>query len=87
MTIDVNVRIWREGKRFIAHALPLDVSSAGDSAESARLALQEAIELFISTARDNGTLNDVLEECGYVLQNGRWVAPQIVAQQQESLPV
>ena len=87
MTIDVNIRIWREGKHYIAHALPLDISSAGDSAQAARAALQEAVDLFVSTARDHGTLDEVLEECGYVRQNGSWVAPQIVSQQQESLPV
>jgi predicted RNase H-like HicB family nuclease len=87
MTIDVNIRIWREGKHYIAHALPLDLSSAGDSPSSARAALQEAMDLFITTARDHGTLNDVLEECGYALDNGRWSAPQIVSQQQESVPV
>jgi len=87
MTIDMNIRIWREGRHYIAHALPLDVSSAGDSPDSARMALREAVDLFISTARDRGTLNELLEECGYTLQDGRWTAPQIVAQQQESLPV
>jgi predicted RNase H-like HicB family nuclease len=87
MTIDVNIRIWREGKHYIAHALPLDVSSAGDSPASARAALQEAIDLFVTTARDHGTLNDVLEEAGYVLDDGRWSAPQIVSQAQESVPV
>ena len=87
MTIDIDIRIWREGKHYIAHALPLDVSSAGDSPEAARAALQEAVDLFISTARAHGTLNEVLEECGYVVENGRWVAPQIVSHQQASLPV
>ena len=87
MTIDMNIRIWREGKTFIAHALPLDVSSAGDSPERARAALREAVDLFVATARDHGTLQEVLEECGYSLENDRWTAPQIVAEQQESLAV
>jgi len=87
MTIDMNIRIWREGKRFIAHALPLDVCSAGDTPEVARAALREAVDLFISTARDRGTLEEVLEECGYRLENDRWTAPQIVVEQQELMMV
>ena len=87
MTIETTTRVWREGKVYIAHALPLDVSSAGDTPENAKRALNEAVELFIATARQNGTLQDVLEECGYMLQDGNWVAPQIVAQDHSLVPV
>jgi predicted RNase H-like HicB family nuclease len=87
MTIETNTRIWREGKHFIAHALPIDVAGAGDSPEAARRALKEALDLFIATARDQGTLDDVLEECGYTLEGGKWSAPRIVAQQQDEIPV
>jgi len=87
MVIEMNIRIWREGKHFIAHALPLDVASAGDTPQAARAALREACDLFVATARDRGTLSDLLEECGYTLEAGRWVAPQIVDQQQELLAV
>jgi predicted RNase H-like HicB family nuclease len=87
MTIETTTRIWREGKYFIAHALPLDVSSAGDTPEAAQKALHEAVELFVSTAREQGTLDEILEECGYTKQNGQWVAPQIVAQQQDRVAV
>jgi predicted RNase H-like HicB family nuclease len=87
MTIETTTQIWREGKHYIAHALPLDVSSAGDTPESARAALREAINLFITTAREHGTLDDVLEECGYLLQQGTWVAPRIVAQDKDLVAV
>jgi predicted RNase H-like HicB family nuclease len=87
MTIETTVRIWREGKQYIAHALPIDVSSAGDTPDSARAALREALTLFVSTARERGTLDEILEESGYVLDNGKWTAPQIVTQQQDLLAV
>ena len=87
MTIETTTRIWREGAQYIAHAMPLDVASAGDTPEAARAALREAIGLFIATAREHGTLEDVLEECGYTRDNGRWVAPHIVEQQQDVLAV
>ena len=87
MTIETTTRVWREGKHYIAHALPLDVASSGDSPEAARRALREAVELFVATAREHGTLDDVLDECGYRFEAGKWVAPQIVEQQQETLAV
>jgi predicted RNase H-like HicB family nuclease len=87
MTIETTTRIWREGKQFIAHALPLDVASAGDTPDTARQALREAIELFLATAREQGTLQEVLEECGYTFDGDKWIAPPIVAQQQDLMAV
>jgi predicted RNase H-like HicB family nuclease len=63
MDIDYNVQIWREGKQFIAHAMPLDVASCGETPEAARLALNEAVKLFITSAEEHGTLDEVLEAC------------------------
>ena len=87
MTIETTIRIWREGKHYIAHAMPLDVSSAGDTPEAARVALGEAVGLFVATAREQGTLDEVLEECGYASEGDKWVAPQVVDQKQELLAV
>jgi predicted RNase H-like HicB family nuclease len=87
MTIETTTRIWREGRHYIAHALPLDVASAGDTPDEARDALREAVELFITTARQQGTLEDVLEECGYILDGANWVAPALVAERREVLAV
>jgi predicted RNase H-like HicB family nuclease len=74
MTVETTTRIWREGKQYIAHALPLDVASSGDSPDEARIALQEAIELFLATAKDHGTLVTVLKKCGYSFNGERWKA-------------
>ncbi len=60
MEIEYSIRIWREGKQFIAHAMPLDVASSGVTPDAVRLALREAVDLFIATAEEHGTLNDVL---------------------------
>jgi predicted RNase H-like HicB family nuclease len=73
--IEFTVQIWKEGDQFIAHAMPLDVASSGVTAESARQALDEAVRLFVATAAAHGTLPEVLEEAGYVLQHGQWQAP------------
>jgi hypothetical protein len=62
MNIEYNTQIWREGNQYIAHAMPLDVLSAGPSPEEARKALDEAVHLFLFTAADMGTLEDVLQE-------------------------
>ena len=75
MHIDFTVQIWEEDNQFIAHAMPLDVMSSGASSEEARKALDEAVHLFLITAEEAGTLNDILEESGYAFVEGRWIGP------------
>jgi predicted RNase H-like HicB family nuclease len=87
MEIETTIRIWREGSQYVAHALPLDVSSAGDTPETARTALAEAVELFVKTARQHGTLEEILEECGYAVSGNRWTAPRIVSERYDLLAV
>ena len=63
--IDYNVQIWKEGNQFVAHAMPLDVMSSGKTQEEARKSLDEAVHLFLVTANDMGTLDEILQETGY----------------------
>jgi predicted RNase H-like HicB family nuclease len=62
MQIEFTVQTWLEGDQFIAHAMPLDVASAGPTPATARAALDEAVRLFLRTAEEQGTLTEVLEE-------------------------
>ncbi len=78
MNVEYTVQIWNEGNQFIAHAMPLDVMSSGRSPEDARRAVDEAVHLFLITAQDMGTLEEVLQEAGYKLHDGRWISPAFV---------
>jgi predicted RNase H-like HicB family nuclease len=79
MEIEYHVQIWKEGNQFIAHAMPLDVASSGDSPEKARHALDEAVRLFLRTATDHGTLDEVLEDAGYKHDAEAWHSPAWIA--------
>jgi predicted RNase H-like HicB family nuclease len=87
VTIETSTRIWREGHQYIAHALPLDISSSGQTPDSARSALRQAIQIFVATARDMGTLDVILEECGYTEDRDGWHAPVIVTEACEWIAV
>ncbi len=87
MTLDMTVHVWREGDRCIAHAMPLDVMSSGATPEAARRALDEAVRCFLKTAADTGTLEQVLEECGYQRDQGVWVGPEWVGVERHSVAV
>ena len=48
----IEVVLYREGAVWVAQALNVDVSSFGDTREEARLAIQEALELYFEDAPD-----------------------------------
>ncbi len=85
MRVDYTVNIWREAGQFVAHAQPIDVMSSGASPEAARAAVDEAVSLFLSTARAKGTLEQVLEECSYVFRDGAWHAPEWISTEHHSV--
>ena len=85
--IDYTLQIWKEGRQYIAHAMPLDVMSSGKTPEVARKALEEAVHLFLVTAAEMGTLKEILDESGYEFRQGCWISPSWVAIERHSLPV
>jgi predicted RNase H-like HicB family nuclease len=84
MKIDYTVQVWREGKQYIAHAMPLDVASSGETPEGARQAMDEAVRLFLTTAAAHGTLEEVLEDAGYSRDGGLWRGPDWMGVEQRS---
>ena len=77
--IAFTVHIFREGDVYVAHVPELDVSSCGDTTDIARKNIRDAVQGFLETSEEMGTLAEVLEESGYRLEDGRWRAPEFVA--------
>jgi len=50
--------IWKEGRHYVSKCPELGVASFGRSPESARKALVEAVELYLSNARKLGIMRD-----------------------------
>ena len=57
--------IFEEDNQYVGLCPELNVSSFGDTAEEAEASLQEAIEAFLEGCESLGTLEEVLEECGF----------------------
>ncbi|MDR3566790.1 MAG: hypothetical protein P4L43_02055 [Syntrophobacteraceae bacterium] len=53
--------------------------SSGNTPDEAKKALDEAVHLFIQTASDTGTLDEILDECGYECNQGTCIAPSSIA--------
>ncbi|MCD5407231.1 MAG: hypothetical protein LRZ99_06035 [Desulfotomaculum sp.] len=89
MNIGYTIQVWQEGNQYIAHAMPLDIMSSSETVENAKKAVKEAVALFIATAKDMGTLEEALEECGYRIQGREIVSPPwiMIERQQTELVV
>ncbi len=80
LDIEFDGIIFKEGKTFVSHSPKLDVSSCGNTVEEARENLKIAVRLFLEEAEKMGTLEDILRESGYeVDETNCWMAPRIVA--------
>ena len=87
MEIQFTIRIFKEGRTYVAHALELDVSSCGGSKEKALKNLKESVRLFLEEAEKMGTLEQILEEAGYSRTKQRIASPKFFGVQRVTLPL
>ena len=66
MKVMVNIEIFQEEDLYIALAPELNVSSFGETPEEAQESIKEALEAFIEECEQMGTLEEVLDESGFV---------------------
>ena len=85
MEIQFTSQIFKEGKSYVAYACELDVSSCGLSRQKAEKNLIEAVRLFLEEAEKMGTLQQILEESGYVKRKTRFEGPKFISVQPVSL--
>lgn len=77
MRLSVTIKIWKEGKRYIAYTPELDVSSQGTSRRHAEKRLQEAISLFFEEMKRMGTLFEFLSSMGFHKKARGWIMPKV----------
>jgi len=64
--ISLEIKVFKEGEVYVALCPELNVSSFGDDIESAKESLREALEAFLEECEAMGTLQEVLEDAGFV---------------------
>ena len=67
-----SIHLFQEGQLYIAYVPELDLSSCGNTPEEARRNIHDAIEGFLETSQELGTLEEILEEAGFQLKKGSW---------------
>jgi predicted RNase H-like HicB family nuclease len=87
MEIQFTTQIFKEGRTFVAHTRELDVSSCGGTRQKALRNLKEAVRLFLDEAERMGTLEQILEEAGYLKRKSKLQGPKFITTQRVSLPL
>jgi predicted RNase H-like HicB family nuclease len=85
MEIQFTTQVFKAGRTYVAHARELDVSSCGGTEERALKNLKEAVRLFLEEADKLGTLDQILEESGFVKRNHKLEGPKFISTQRISL--
>jgi len=78
-SIIVRVEIYKEGDVYVGICPDLDVSSFGETVDETRQSLREALDAFFEASEEMGTLDDILEEAGFVRDGSNWLARQPVS--------
>ena len=79
--------LWKENEQFVAFPPALDLSTCGDSEQSAVSNFAEAVELFFETAIERRTLNDLLASLGWEASVDTWRPPSQSIEGQKSFAV
>ena len=77
--IGFTMHIFKEGPAYVAYVPELDLSSCGDTAEAARANMRDAVQGFLETTEEMGTLTEILQEAGYRHEGKRWLSPEFVS--------
>ena len=77
---NLTVTISRQGRRYVAYAPALDISTSGKTETEAKKRFEELVQLFMEELEEAGTTAAVLTELGWTKQSaGRarspWVPP------------
>jgi predicted RNase H-like HicB family nuclease len=87
MNLSIRVEIFKEDDLYVALSPELNVSSFGETIDEAKESIREAIEGFLEECREMGSLNEVLEESGFLRVENNWQSRIPVAEENLALAV
>jgi len=84
--ISLEIKVFKEGDVYVALCPELNVSSFGDDIKSAKESLREALEAFLEECEAMGTLQEVLEDAGFVKEKESWILEEPVIKEKIAMP-
>ena len=90
-SLTVDSEVTKEGDVYVSYCPALDVYSQGDTEEEASANLIEALQLFVQSCYERGTLDAVMKERGFAVEQDAARAVQVLSdgdsRQSITLPV
>jgi len=83
--ISLKTEIFKEADVYVALCPELNVSSFGESVDSAKRSVREAIRAFLEECEKMGTLEEVLEEAGFIKQKDMWIPREPIVEEKIAL--
>lgn len=71
--IQVKCEIFQEDDLYVGICPELNVSSFGETIEETKASLQEALIAFLEECEEMNTLQEVLQEAGFIQENNVWL--------------
>ena len=72
----LTVSITKQGKRYVAYAPALDISTSASTEKAVLRRFGELVELFFEELQQAGTVAEVLSELGWRRQQKQWSPPE-----------
>jgi predicted RNase H-like HicB family nuclease len=85
--VELPLLIWRENDQYVAFTPALDLSTCGSTNEDAVNNFSQAVELFVETAIERKTIDDLLESLGWIAAPNNWSPPSQPLKGNPSFPV
>jgi predicted RNase H-like HicB family nuclease len=85
MKINFNIKYFKEDDSIVALCPELQVSSFGETLEDAELSIKDALALFLEGCAELGTLNEIMEEAGFMKIGDEWILRTPVKTSETSL--
>ena len=79
--VKFHAEIFREGDLYVELCPELNISSFGETIKEAKKSLHEAVGAFVEECETMGTLEEVMEEAGFIKQDDIWTPRKAVAKQ------
>ena len=77
--------VIKEARSYTAYSPALDLSSCGKSYKEAQQMFHKAATLFVTELDKMGTLEEVLQECGWKKVGKELLAPEIVGNESDEI--
>ena len=85
MKLPLTIKVFYEGTSkdapWVSYNPELNVASCGPTEKKARENIKEVIDTVLVGAKEDGNLEELLEESGFMLENGKVKPPKIVIEE------